>query len=142
MHLQRLTALAAMLASVPVEKFNIGAWRDSWAADSDGVLELDDANLLNPACGTVGCAIGWACAMPEFIAQGLRWDLTQPIYEKPGAPDSFASWRAVMKFFDIPFEYAENLFGASEYDTWNPTPADVAARITALVATAQPGESA
>jgi hypothetical protein len=127
MHAQRLTALAALLATVPPEKFDLEGWRmDKPGGNECWQEKLTDAMLLNPACGTCGCAVGWACAMPEFQQQGLVWEKTPAFGEERG-------WDAVSAFFDLSDDATQYLFSASHYEREHPTAADVVERITKLL---------
>lgn len=63
MNYDRLLRLAAHLESLPNEgkQFNFRHWVGrSWMGDQ------------TLSCGTTACAFGWAAAMPEFQALGLR----------------------------------------------------------------------
>lgn len=51
---------------MPAEKFVLDDWRES--ANDD-----DSNEALLHGCGTTGYAVGWACALSEFIAQCLNW---------------------------------------------------------------------
>lgn len=53
MNVERLTKLAEFLEGVPPEHFDMRIW----GTDAE--------------CGTSGCAIGWACQVPEFKDAGL-----------------------------------------------------------------------
>ena len=137
MNKTRLLKLAAMLASVPDEKFNIESWRMDETGNENGE-ELEDAKLLDTGCGTCGCAIGWACAMPEFQAEGLTWALNGPGLLE-GDALSYGGWDAVKEFFDLDHQQAQHLFSGSEYgedrfDGPGVTPWDVSERIRKVVA--------
>jgi hypothetical protein len=58
---RRLLKLAAHLEELPRERFDYGVYVGK---DWKGAPDL--------SCGTTACAIGWACAMPEFRKMGLR----------------------------------------------------------------------
>ncbi|MGJ7541553.1 hypothetical protein [Variovorax sp. LT1R16] len=142
MNQQRLILLAEKLESLPATKFDLSAWRnfDFDLHDPDNASEdvetlsdrqlYENEQLLDDHCGTTACAVGWACAMPEFIKQGLTWNSTY------GAPmfNAQIRWLAVREFFDLGQHTADHLFSDIEYDQDNATPADVAVRIRALVA--------
>ncbi|MGJ7541552.1 hypothetical protein [Variovorax sp. LT1R16] len=130
MNKDRLLLLAEKLETVvPAAKFNLQHWRSTYGADSD-------AQLLNDECGTTGCAIGWACAMPEFIEQGLYWNARA---FEPGLNTNglhFGNWRAVEVFFGLNHVQSGHLFSSSYYpeEKQAQTPDQVANRIRALIA--------
>ena len=64
---KRLEKLAEFLKTVPSEKFDMELWMDTKAATARSPDPVD-AN----ACGTVGCAMGWATTIPSFRKAGLR----------------------------------------------------------------------
>lgn len=140
MNKSRLTKLATLLGSVPDEKFNIQSWRAT-EHGSEGGDEVNDEHLLDTSCGTCGCAIGWACAMPEFQAQGLVWTSTGPALRNAEGVYRAGGWNAVNEFFDIDHDESRNLFSANSYedeDKWRSedspvTPWDVAQRIHEVV---------
>jgi hypothetical protein len=134
----RLLLLAdALEHRIPADKFDLAEWRGREDYDPDrddrpGTY-VTDAALLH-GCGTTGCAVGWACALPEFNAEGLTWDGTMPAYHQPGPLGlSFIHFEAVNRFFGICEEDSSYLFLSSSYD--DPAgPLDVAARIREFVA--------
>jgi hypothetical protein len=65
----RLLKLAAFLRLVPPDKFDLTHWfsRGELCRDSEPSLK---------SCGTKGCALGWATAMPLFRRLGLVIDFT------------------------------------------------------------------
>lgn len=126
MHYERLERLAALLDTVPPEKFDLGSW----------------------ACGTTACAIGWAALDPTFRSEGLRLDcvpspdtyhcytvtdLTQtggtffPVFGKA------VYYAAAEAFWGLTNNQAHKLFAPWSYDPPG-TPSDVAKRIRALLA--------
>lgn len=117
MNIQRLQALATFLRTVPQRHFDLQSWRSS----ADGDEEVTDADLASLHCGTTACAVGWACSLPEFQAQGLTWGTDEnytggyPIFTLPDMPDYHSGWNAVEEFFDISYPTAEYLFSADEY---------------------------
>ncbi len=117
MHKKRLLKLAELLQTVPKAKFNLNDWRRNPDRTKNG--DIHD-------CGTVACAIGWACAIPEFIKDGLRFEQNSPTYKGE------YSWTAVEKFFGISEKMAELLFSSFEYPA-NTGPGQVAARIINMV---------
>ena len=132
MNKERLLKLSTLLASVPDEKFNIASWRMDEHGEENGE-KLGDESLLDTGCGTSGCAVGWACAMPEFQAEGLVWTAGGPGL-LAGDALSFSGWDAVKEFFDLDHPQAQHLFSGSEYeedrfDGPGVTPGDVSERI-------------
>lgn len=61
-HAKRLLKLADFLKALPPQKFDYCSWVGS---DWKGKQDL--------SCGTTGCALGWACAMPDFRRLGLKF---------------------------------------------------------------------
>lgn len=111
---ERLTLLADFLMEVPVKQFEMFAWRAG--------RDCDDETLMQHKCGTSACAVGWACAMPEFKAEGLHYALNGPVY----GPDD--AWNAVRMFFGLQYHEATALFSSDSYED-NVAPVDVATRI-------------
>lgn len=62
MNEKNLLLLADRLEKVPAARWDYGRFR------SEG------ANLATPWCGSVGCAIGHGCEVPELRAAGLDFD--------------------------------------------------------------------
>lgn len=129
MNIERLQTLATFLRTVPAEHFDLEGWRS--AGDSDPYKTprpVSNKNLLTHACGTTGCAVGWACALPVFIKQGLRWK-GWPYYK---GSDGLISqhWEAVTGFFEISQDTAKHLFSDFHYlSDHQTTPSEVADRI-------------
>ncbi|UBM12794.1 hypothetical protein [Cupriavidus metallidurans] len=87
-------------------------------------------------CGTIACALGWACLLPEFVRDGLHLDGFTPCYRPPGSrwvSTSATGYEAGEKFFGLSacqaadifecrenscYDYAENgeAFGATDMD--------------------------
>lgn len=137
MNKARLLLLAdALRHRIPPEKFDLTSWRFSPppAADED-----DDPNEnatdddLRHACGTTACAIGWACALPEFKEEGLSWEAggAMPLYTW-GDGHFRTGWDAVEKFFNIDYGQARHFFGSEKYNR-HAHPEQVAGRIEAVV---------
>jgi len=104
MNKERLTKLAQHLLTVPPEKLKMHNW----------------------TCGTAACAVGHACAMPEFKAEGLALSHSN---KYPVLTTIYASgWNAVEAFFDISYEAAQYLFSHEHYFV-QPTPREVSERI-------------
>ena len=98
MNVERLKELTKLLSTIPETNFDLDAW-----SGGENLIGVEQQNLIE--CGTVCCAVGWACSHPPFIEQGLHWGkYDYPTYEE------YSSWNAVVAFFDIPREIAEYLF--------------------------------
>lgn len=86
------------------------------------------------SCGTVGCAIGWACLMPEAKEKGVemkqsRWDIE---FDSPcltlfvdGSEASFSN--AAHRLFGLSRNQAQHLFMPGEYDGASGLPDDATA---------------
>lgn len=125
MNVERLKLLADFLRNdVPQRNFNLGSWRSG--------RDMTDEALLAHCCCTTACAVGWACAMPEFIAQGLYSRNGQPAYRPLDTPEDVAtvlfSWEATEMFFDLNYDQACALFSGDSYHE-GAEPTDVANRI-------------
>lgn len=70
----RLLLLADKLETIPDKKFFLRYWRCAENPFANNSISISDQKLLDPECDTTGCAIGHACAMPEFQELGLYWD--------------------------------------------------------------------
>lgn len=125
MNIERLTILADHLDTVPAERFDLGVWH-----------RVTD-------CGTTACAVGHACAIPEFKAAGLQlvdsltaWGFTakRPFYKGEEALS------AVMSFFDMDQCLAAFLLHEEFYPPQQRGAQDVAARIREVVAGAHDPE--
>ena len=108
--IRRLERLADYLGTVPAEVFNLEDWE----------------------CGAVFCAIGHACQIPEFQAEGLKLRYLE--MDSDGVKHPFfrdkISWEAVKAFFEISATVAVPLFSSSYYQNVDQTtPAEVAAKI-------------
>ena len=140
MNRERLLKLAEFLSTVPAAKFDMRTWRGgpeqeaAAEADGDDCDVLTDELLQDTACGTTGCAVGWACVMPEFQAEGLYWD---NCYGAPAVAgfERFEHYRNAMevpaKFFGISRGVADFLFMPKYYPD-NVGPMEVARRIQAV----------
>lgn len=121
MHIERLTALAALLDVTPPHSFDLGHWH----------------------CGTTACAVGTAALHPGFNAQGLslrQWAGTiwVPVYDRDARSASVTSWDAVTGFFELSFVQARYLFTEGAYPDEASKPADVATRIREFIQGNQP----
>ena len=106
MNKERLTLLANHLRTVPPERLDMTVW----------------------TCGTVACAVGHACTIPELQEQGLSlsWISRSPDYAGE------RGWAAVTKFFDLSWGASKLLFNSDSY-VKPPTPTEVADRIDYFV---------
>jgi hypothetical protein len=147
MNTKRLLILAAFLETVPKHKFDLRDWRESpELSDDENYVSLSELNaslsnesLMNHSCGTTGCAIGWACTIPEFIEDGFTWKYSS-IWRHPGPllTDSSSKplcegWSAVEYFFSIDQVTSEYLFMDTSYDEYKSGSKDVANRICEVV---------
>lgn len=103
MRIDRMEKLASYLRTVPEEKFFFNSWFG----------HIDSPNDNPSECGTVACALGWACMIPEFNRDGLKaripdnfrpWDIV-PSFGRSKTPEMAAA-----KFFQIPLWMAQSLF--------------------------------
>lgn len=138
LRLDRLTTLAAHLDAVPADRFYLGTWFANRIPTDEELHHseyLPDSPDFQPYdCGTVGCAIGHACWIPEFQAAGLRTSESRgaPEYQTPGGL-LYQHWEAVFAFFGLNEEQGLHLFSDSHYpDGGRTTPAQVAERIRAF----------
>lgn len=100
MRRDRLQKLAQhLLLNVPAEKFDLATWFSE--------------------CGTTACAVGHACSMPEFNAEGLvgfipEWHQPRTVNYCPKF-NSYTGYDAVCAFFDISRRDAYYMFSPSDY---------------------------
>lgn len=116
MRTDRLTRLADYLenevAKMPPERWDMWAWGEE------------------RECGTVGCAMGHACSIPEFREAGLRLYHGIPLFGFP----SRSGVDAAVELFDISASAANHIFIPSKYPHPHAvTIPEVVARIRALV---------
>jgi hypothetical protein len=72
---------------------------------------------IGDSCGFAGCAMGHACSIPEFRAEGLTIVDGALRYNHPDSQFISNSWNAVQYFFrSIPIHTLEYLFSPGEYD--------------------------
>lgn len=130
MNAERLLRLADHLDTVPAVVFDMTQW------------------AMRADCGTVACALGHACSIPEFAAAGLRLDWSHGPYERPsesacvrlGDGSPLNGYGVAGAFFDLYIQDVYHLFSPSDYLDANGDqradihPAEVAARIRDLVA--------
>jgi len=130
MNRERLLMLADFLRTVPEENFDLTSWRYDNTAET---VDVGDNQLSSLHCGTTGCAVGWACSLPEFNAQGLTWRGSLPLYSL-GDSISTAGWEAVEGFFYLGENQSLYLFSDKCYsDADDQSPAGVAKRIEDFV---------
>jgi hypothetical protein len=120
----RLLRLADHLDTVQPEAFKLLAWR-----------------LEKQGCGTVACACGHGCDIPEFRDAGLKLERSLfsrddqateyfLVYTDPVLKAEYECFEAVQEFFGITAHDADYLFEPSSYDHGSKTTAvEVAARI-------------
>lgn len=135
----RLTLLADRLVRVNPDKFNLGQWFCNTIVEDEG-----------DPCGFAGCAVGYACVMPEFNALGLhrpdaagqgQWRVGEPVFTEPGTGTVYESWAAVRAFFDLTPAEAVYLFQDYSYEVSGHemvSPEMVAARLRSVVAAGFP----
>ena len=117
----RLTKLLDFLAHVPDERFDLSHWRNNSKDDRPSYYAVDD-DALRTGCGTTGCAVGWACTIPEFKEAGLSYVNSTINY------GSLKSFQAVAEFFGVSYTEAVYLFSQVSYKV-NASPYDVAERL-------------
>lgn len=116
MRSDRLLVLAAFLDTLPPEKLDMGVWAEK------------------QKCGTVACAVGWACQIPEFQEAGLRveWDKDECAVPVFGV---VCGWATPAVFFGLPITCVHYLFDSELYEANAAvSPRTVAARIRDFVA--------
>jgi hypothetical protein len=143
MNTKRLLILATFLETVPEHKFDLMNWRDTGLekltlGERLSGDYMSNEKLLNNSCGTTGCAIGWACTIPEFIKDGFTWSGLCPILT-----DNSKEWRgwskewygldAILNFFNIDESTTFHLFEDNSYDDDKSGSKDVANRIREVV---------
>jgi hypothetical protein len=102
-HIERLRTLYAVIFGIPARRVNLSSWRDGATRS-----ETSDASMVEHACGSTGCAVGWACAYPPFIKQGLTWEDNAPALDD--ATGRLDSWDAVNSFFGLSGAQSDYLF--------------------------------
>lgn len=99
-------------AKLDKKHFNMYSWR-----------------AIEPKCGTVFCIGGFACQIPAFKRTGLKLDVfSTPVY------NSYKSFMALAKFYDISHNEASVLFNNDEFGQRNvTTPKGAAKRLRDFV---------
>lgn len=111
MNKPRLIKLVEFLRTIPDEQFNINDWQSS--------------------CGTVCCAGGWACHIPEFNVKGLRM-CSSILADRP----TFEGWYgfdAMASFFGLSNFMASQLFDGERYPEGKVTLRQVILRIQTAI---------
>lgn len=103
-NVEKLLTLHAALWLLPTNKVDLRTWR----ATDVKVVDVSDEVLFQ--CGSTGCAIGWATAIPAFRMQGLTYnhDDGMPVYK--ATYGKFKQWEAVSEFFGLTESEAKCLF--------------------------------
>ena len=151
MNIQHLNELIRVLENVNPIDFNLEEWvvdqkdlqiaiDNEWDISDRKYQQLQDPNN----CGTVCCAMGWACQDQYFIEKGLTLGTAQMpthlsmIYnETTGENEKQAThgFRAIKYFFEFEnIQTGENLFLDSSYEAQDKTtPEQVIARVRDLI---------
>lgn len=151
MKIEHLNELIRVLENVNPIDFNLEEWVVT-QADLEQAIELNDTplsrkyqQLQDPnSCGTVCCAMGWACQDQYFIENGLTLGTAQlpthlsTIYnEQTGKTEKQPThgFKAIKDFFDFEnIQTGENLFLDSSYEAKDKTtPEQVIARVRDLI---------
>jgi hypothetical protein len=115
---ERLLKLADFLETIPDKSFNIRQWVTRQADKPEGDVPGE--------CGFAGCAMGWAAHARLF--DGLTIANDGIIYG-----GRYPGMYAPVHLFGLSLGHARWMFDGPGYDN-NPTPADVAHRIRAFIA--------
>jgi len=112
----RLNQLFFLLGVVPPNKIKMSKWRWNNINKEDVVKDED---LMKSDCGTVACAVGYACLNPAFNKEGFSWnpETQVPRFENSKVPDGQkpivnGSWGAVQAFFQLTPGHSHSLFDA------------------------------
>lgn len=119
-HIERLRTLYSVIAGIPSKVIEMDRWRvGPHQENSDkkfirsAVKTITKNEKSNPYdCGTSACALGWACAYPEFKAQGLKFKNGSPSFREASV-DSWGwqdGFEVGSKFFGISHTEASHLF--------------------------------
>ena len=123
--IERLRLLYSVIAGIPANRIDLYEWRQSAVSSRHGRSKVAQAKHAH-TCGTLGCAVGWATAHPDFNAMGFTYakypaSVTgvagwSPMIT-PGSPGRRNyGWDAVEQFFDLTSSEAETIFAAPEDD--------------------------
>jgi hypothetical protein len=116
MNNERMLTLYNFMASLPSRVIDMDSWRQS----DDGANNRDIKNkqlraaIEDPSCGTQACALGWACAIPEFKKAGLKYGQQECNYFGPIFGD-LEDFDAGAAFFGQTEEQSNDLFAGAEY---------------------------
>ena len=151
MNIQHLNELIRVLENVNPIDFNLEEWIVT-QEDLEQAIELNDTSLSRKYqqlqdpnnCGTVCCAMGWACQDQYFIENGLTLGTAQtPTHlstfynEQTGKTEKQTThgFRAIKDFFDFEnIQTGEHLFLDSSYEAQDKTtPEQVIARVRELI---------
>lgn len=117
MNTERMLSLYNFMAALPSKVIDMDAWRQT----AKGVYNKDIGNkelraaIENPSCGTQACALGWACAIPEFKKAGLKYGQHDLGYFGPKFGD-LADFDAGAAFFGLTDDQAGDLFNSADFD--------------------------
>lgn len=126
MNIKRLKQLAKLLKTIPDSNFNLDYWR------SEDVSKKSISEELQ--CGTVCCAVGWACSYKPFNKAGLYYSEGSPNYKCEVTSTNLTDWDAVETFFGLNRDTVVYLFSDYYYSTRNKTtPQQVVDRIEGLL---------
>lgn len=117
---KRLLKLAAFLRTVPKKKFD---YAQVISRTAEGVYDL--------SCGSTGCALGWASAIPSFRRLGFRSTRHGRVFLKE---DPGQAWYPAVGavFFGMSIDEASQLFSPEDSE-FNATPKYVAKKIERFV---------
>lgn len=152
MNIQHLNELIRVLENVNPIDFNLEEWIVT-QEDLEQAIELNDTSLSRKYqqlqdpnnCGTVCCAMGWACQDQYFIENGLTLGgaaqmpthLSTFYNEQTGKTEKQPThgFRAIKNFFEFEnIQTGESLFLDSSYETQDKTtPEQVIARVRDLI---------
>jgi hypothetical protein len=110
----RLRTLYALMAGIPAKHVNLSLWRGHTDKSRDANF-VDDEEILKHPCQTSGCAVGYACAHPDFKEEGLEYLHNHPVLRNEEGVITHTRFHAVTAFFGVPsFDTAESLFLSEE----------------------------
>lgn len=95
-------------------KFDLGSWmRDSGGPGRSFLTQDSRERKLD--CGTAACAVGLACLLPEFQAEGLSASWNKGYSAIIPEYGSARGYMAAALFFGISVHQAEQLFAGCNY---------------------------
>jgi hypothetical protein len=101
--------------------------------DMNQWMNATDEEILNSYCGTVCCAFGFACTIPELQKEGLY--LREQYCTREGVKSlspryfHYADFTAARVFFQLSQSKVSYIFKQETYAQEHPTKADVCKRI-------------